>query len=129
MRLSWYILNSNGNKSERHLRARVRHVLRHINESCLTYVCEEDGETTAQMCRYPRYNVDDLEHMLHLRGIQPLFRTVYAQLLYLQRCGQFIVTPATMDAIDVRMEQDGIFLLGVPTIDLTRSLELGNGSR
>lgn len=124
MKLRWYILNDRGSKDEGHLRRRVRRCARHINETCLTYICDSDGETTAEIQNRPRYDVDDLKYILKLRDIESLFITIYKQLLCLQRIGEFVVTPSSISAIDVKWVDGNTFLLGVPVIDKHLALEL-----
>ncbi len=124
MRMAWYILNvKHAAGDEKYLRPRVKYCVRKINDYCLRFVAHQNGDVAAEIIHRPPYSENDLGFMLDCRDQRTLFSTIYKQLLYLQRMGAFVVTPASMESIDAKLIDSQTFLLGVPVIDHEKAIE------
>lgn len=125
MNLTWYVMNVDYAGDINKLRKCVKYCIRKINSHCLRFICHQNGDTMAELVPRPPYSEYYLKYALELRDRLSLFSTIYKQLLYLQRTGAFVVTPATMDAIDVKLIDDRTILLGVPVIDHEKAIPIG----
>lgn len=124
MSMRWYILNIGHAGDAKHLRSRVKYCVRVINDYCLRFVAHQNGDVAAELIHRPPSTEYDLGIWLDYRKQRTLFLTIHRQLLYLQRMGDFIVTPASMEAIDAKLIDTRTFLLGVPVIDHEKAIEL-----
>ncbi len=124
MKTVWYMLNVNHAGDAKQLRARVKYCIGRINDCCLRFVAHQNGDVEAELIHRPPYDEHDLGFILDYRDRRELFSTIYKQLLYLQRMGLFVVTPASMEGIDAKLIDTQTFLLGVPVIDHEKAIEL-----